>query len=59
MQKVVFVTGSNRGIGADTADEADVVRLFARCGAEFGRLDARVSNAGITGSAVISSTCPR
>jgi len=37
-------------VQADTAEEADVVRLFATVDAELGRLDALVNNAGIVGS---------
>jgi NAD(P)-dependent dehydrogenase (short-subunit alcohol dehydrogenase family) len=36
-------------IRADVADEADVVRAFAAVDETFGRLDALVANAGITG----------
>ena len=36
-------------VQADTAEEADVVRLFATVDAELGRLDALVNNAGIVG----------
>ncbi len=37
-------------VGADSAAEADVVRLFAEVEREFGRIDALVNNAGIVGS---------
>jgi NAD(P)-dependent dehydrogenase (short-subunit alcohol dehydrogenase family) len=38
--------GTALAVQADVAVEADVVRLFAACDAEFGRLDALVNNAG-------------
>lgn len=34
-------------VGADVADEAQVIRLFAAIDAEFGRLDVLVNNAGM------------
>lgn len=43
--------GKAVAVQADTSDEAQVARLFERCDAEFGTLDALVNNAGITGKA--------
>ena len=41
--------GNVEVVRADVAKEADVLGLFAACDRRFGRLDALVNNAGITG----------
>jgi NAD(P)-dependent dehydrogenase (short-subunit alcohol dehydrogenase family) len=44
---IIAAGGSALAVQADVADEADIVRLFARVDAHFGRLDALVNNAAI------------
>lgn len=48
-EAVTKAGGNAEVVRADVAKEADVLALFAACDRRFGRLDALVNNAGITG----------
>lgn len=52
VNEIAAAGGSAMAVGADIADEADVLRLFAEAERRFGPVTALVNNAGIVGPAL-------